>query len=107
VAGTSEAGVTLPAVTEDMVDVEGTEVAEDIVATVAMEDEEASGITEATGITEVTAVGVGAALASGSEFTTHLCLSTIRRFGAPTACHTTTPTTTTINGTEMRTSMKP
>lgn len=108
VAGTSEAGVTLPVATEVMVDVGGTVVAEDMVAigavmaaTAAMED------AEATGITQVTAVGAGAALASGSDFITHLCLSTIRRFGAPTACPITTPMTIIISGTEMRTSMKP
>jgi hypothetical protein len=99
VAVISEAGVILPAVAEDTV------VAEDMVAIgvamVAMEDE------EATGITEVTAVGAGAALASGSDFTTHLCLFIIQRFGARTARLITTPMTITINGTEMRTSMKP
>lgn len=94
----SEAGGTLPAVTEDMVAIGAV-----MVATVAMEDE------EATDIAEVTAVGAGAALASGSgsDFTTHLCLSTIQRFGARTARLITTLMTTTINGTEMRTSMKP
>jgi hypothetical protein len=97
----SEAGVT-----EDMVDVAGTAVAEDMVvaigaAMVAMEGE------EATDITEVTAVGAGAALASGSDSTTHLCLFIIRRFGARTARLTTTPMTTIINGKETPTNMKP
>jgi hypothetical protein len=97
----SEAGVT-----EDMVDVAGTAVAEDMVvaigaAMVAMEGE------EATDIMEVSAVGAGAALASGSGFTTQLFLFTIRRFGARTARLITTPMITTINGTEMRASMKP
>ncbi len=98
----SEAGVT-----EDMVDVAGTAVAEDMVAigavmaaTVAMEGEEAMDITE------VTAVGAGAASALGSDFTTQLCLFTIRRFGARTARLITTPMTITINGKEAPTSMK-
>jgi hypothetical protein len=91
-----------------MVDVAGTVVAEDMVAigeamvaTGAMEGE------EATDITEVTAVGAGEALASGSDSTTHLCLFIIRRFGARTARLTTTPMTTIINGKETPTNMKP
>jgi hypothetical protein len=107
VAVISEAEVTLPAVAEDMVDVGGTVVAEDMVAigavmaaTVAMEGEEAMDITE------VTAVGAGAASALGSDFTTQLCLFTIRRFGARTARLISTPMTITINGKEVPTSMK-
>lgn len=83
-------------VTEDMVAIGAA-----MAATVAMEGE------EATDITEVTAVGAGAALASGSDFTTQLCPFTIRRIGARTARLITTAMTITINGTEMRTSMKP
>jgi hypothetical protein len=101
-AAISEAGVT-----EDMVDVGGTVVAEDMVAigaamvaTVVMEGE------EATDITEVTAVGAGAALASGSDSITRRYLFTIRRFGARTARLITTPMITTINGKEVPTSMK-
>jgi hypothetical protein len=102
VAVISEAEVTLPAVAEDMVDVEGTVVAEDMEAIgVAMEDE------EATDITGVMAVGAGAALASVSDFTTHRCLSIIRRFGARTARLITTPMTTIISGKEVPTNMKP
>jgi hypothetical protein len=102
VAVISEAEVTLPAVAEDMVDVGGTVVAEDLgVIGEAMEGE------EATDITEVTAVGAGAALASGSAFTTHLCLFIIRRFGARMARLITTPMTTIINGKEVPTNMKP
>jgi hypothetical protein len=102
VAVISEAEVTLPAVAEDMVDVEGTVVAEDMEAIGAATEGE-----EATDITEVTAVGAGAALASGSDSTTPLCLFIIRRFGARTARLTTTPMTTTINGKETPTNMKP
>jgi hypothetical protein len=105
VAVISEAGVTLPVVAEDMVEVGGTAVVEDMVAIggamVATEGE------EATAITGVTAAGAGAALASGSDSTTHLCLFIIRRFGARTARLTTTPMTTIINGKETPTNMKP
>ena len=108
VAGISEAGVTLPVVAEDMVDVGGTAVVEDMVAIgAATEGEEATDITEVTAVTAVTAVGAGAALASGSDSTTHLCLFIIRRFGARTARLTTTPMTTIINGKETPTNMKP
>jgi hypothetical protein len=102
VAVISEAGVTLPVVAADMVDVGGTAVAEDMVAIGAATEGE-----EATDITEVTGVGAGAALASGSDSTTHICLFTIRRFGARTARLTTTPMTTIINGKETPTNMKP
>lgn len=101
-AAISEAGIT-----EDMVDVAGTVAAEDMVAigaamvaTVAMEGE------EATDITEVTAVGAGAALASGSDSITRRYLFTIRHFGARMARLITTPMITTINGKEVPTSMK-
>jgi hypothetical protein len=102
VAVISEAGVTLPGVAEDMVDVGGTAVVAGIVAIGAATEGE-----EATDITEVTAVGAGAALASGSDSTTDLCLFIIRRFGARTARLTTTPMTTIINGKETPTNMKP
>jgi hypothetical protein len=102
VAVISEAGVTLPGVAEDMVDVGGTAVVAGIVAIGAASEGE-----EATDITEVTAVGAGAALASGSDSTTPLCLFIIRRFGARTARLTTTPMTTIINGKETPTNMKP
>jgi predicted RNA-binding protein len=95
-AAISEAGVT-----EDMLYVAGTAVAEDMVDIgVATEGE------EATDIMEVTAVGAGAALASGSDSITPRCLFTIRHFGARTARLITTPMITTINGKEMPTSMK-
>ena len=98
----SEAEATLQVVAEGMGDVGDTAVVEDMVAIgVATEVEEAMDITE------VTAVGAGAALASGSDFTTQLCPFTIRRIGARTARLITTAMTITINGTEMRTSMKP
>jgi hypothetical protein len=86
---------------EDMVDMAGMVVAEGMVATVAMEGE------EATDITEVTAVGAGAALASGSDSITRRCLFIIRRFGPRTARLITTPTIITIDGKEVPTSMKP
>ena len=110
-AAISEAEVILPAVAEDMVDVAGTVVAEDMVAigeamvaTGAMEGEEATDITE---VTAVTAVGAGAALASGSDSITRRYLFTIRRFGARTARLITTPMIITINGKEVPTSTKP
>ncbi len=122
-AAISEAEVILPAVAEDMVDVAGTAVAEDMVdvagtvvaedmvaigeamvATGAMEGEEATDITE---VTAVTAVGAGAALASGSDSITRRYLFTIRRFGARTARLITTPMIITINGKEVPTSTKP
>jgi 2,4-dienoyl-CoA reductase-like NADH-dependent reductase (Old Yellow Enzyme family) len=100
-AAISEAEVILRVAAEDMVDAAGTVVAEDMVAIgEAMEGE------GATDITEVTAVGVGVALASGSDCITRRYLFTIRRFGARTAHPITTPMITTINGTEVPTSMK-
>lgn len=87
-AAISQAGVT-----QDMVDMTRTVVAEDTGAIgVAMEGE------EATDIAEVTAVGAGAALASGSDSITRRYLFTIRRFGEPTARLITMPMTTTISG---------
>jgi hypothetical protein len=102
VAVISEAGVTLPVVGEDMVDVRGTAVVEDTVAIGAATEGE-----EATDITEVTAVGAGAALASGSDSTTHHCRSITRPFGARTDRLITMLMTTIINGKELQTNMKP
>jgi len=102
VAVISEAGVTLPVVAEDMVDVGGTAVVEDMVAIGA-----ATGGEEATDITGVMAVGAGEALASGSDSITRRYLFTIRRFGARTARLITTPMIITINGKEVPTSTKP
>jgi hypothetical protein len=102
VAVISGAGVTLPVVAEDMVDVGGTAVVADMVAIGAATEGE-----EATDTTAATAVGAGAALALGSASTTHLYLFIIRRFGAPTARLTTTQMTTIINGKETPTNMKP
>ncbi len=90
------------AVMQDMPDAVGTAVAEGtVVIGVAMEGE------EATDMAAVMAVGDGAALAWGSDSISRRSLIIMRRFGAPTACLITMPTTTTISGKAAPISMKP
>jgi hypothetical protein len=101
VAVISQAERTLPVVGADMGDVAGTAATEDTVAIGAATEGE-----EAMDITEVTAGGAGAALAWGSDSTTHPCRSITRPFGARTDRRITTLMTTIINGKELRTNMK-
>lgn len=108
VAVISEAGDALPAVAEDMVDMEGTRVME---GTQVMEGTVAIAVgtegEEATDITAVTAVGDGAALVLDSDSTTRLCRSITQRFGARTDRLITTLMTTIINGKQLQTNMRP
>jgi hypothetical protein len=96
VAVISEVEVILPVVAEHMADVGGT-----VVIGAATQGE------EATDITEGTVVGAGAALASGSDSTMHLCHSITRPFGARTDRLITMLMTIIINGKALQTSMKP
>jgi hypothetical protein len=101
VAAISEAEGTSRVVAEDMGDVGGTAVMEDTAAIGEVTEGE-----EATDIAAVTVVGAGAAWVSDSDCTTRLCPSITQPFGARTECLITTRMTTTINGKEVRTSMK-